>query len=235
MLDPNYIGGSEGDERNPSLKNIGRIASALGVQGMRCRRRTQRAAGKHLPPELTPRLAPDHVLLGGFVVRLWTEVEFAFLHANPRQDPDFVIVACTDTMRTAGYAEGVRRAQLYVEGGADMVMLFPNTREEAERAPRDCGVPLMYVNSAGNRIGRPVFNTAELDAMGYKCVGDAISFIIAAYQGVRTALEQLKATGYTGLDPERAIATRKAIETTIGLDQAYEVEEQTVERAVVSR
>jgi methylisocitrate lyase len=174
-------------------------------------------------------------LLGGFVVRLWTEVEFAFLHANPRQDPDFVIVARTDTMRTDGYAEGVRRAQLYVEAGADMVMLFPNTREEAERAPRDCGVPLMYVNSAGNRVGRPVYNTAELDAMGYKCVGDAISFIIAAYQGVRTALEQLKATGYTGLDPERAIATRKAIETTIGLDQAYEVEEQTVERAVVSR
>jgi methylisocitrate lyase len=111
-----------------------------------------------------------------------------------------------------------------------MVMLFPNSIEEAQRAPRDCGVPLMYVNSAGNRVGRPVFNTAELESMGYKCVGDAITFIIAAYQSVRTALEQLKSTGYSGLDAQQAIATRKAIETTIGLDEAYEVEEQTVER-----
>ena len=204
---------------------------------MRTVREFERAgvAAIHIEDQVFPKRAHYHRDYREHTIpadEMVTKIRYA---VRARQDPEFVIVARTDTMRTDGYAEGVRRAQLYVEAGADMVMLFPNTREEAERAPRDCGVPLMYVNSAGNRVGRPVFNTAELDAMGYKCVGDAISFIIAAYQGVRTALEQLKATGYTGLDPERAIATRKAIETTIGLDQAYEVEEQTVERAVVSR
>ena len=43
-------------------------------------------------------------------------------------------------------------------------------------------------------------------------------------------LTQLKETGSSGLDPAQAIATRKAIEDTIGLEEYYRVEEQTVER-----
>jgi 2-methylisocitrate lyase-like PEP mutase family enzyme len=88
----------------------------------------------------------------------------------------------------------------------------------------------MYVNSAGNRVGRPVLSIAELESMGYKAVGDAISFIIAAYGGVREALERLRASGHTGIDRERAVAIRQAIEHTIGLDEHYRVEEDTVER-----
>src|SRR5215208_3306549 len=89
-----------------------------------------------------------------------TKVRFA---AQARQDADFVLIARTDTMRTEGYEEGIRRARLYAEAGADMVMLFPNNEDEARRAPRDCKVPLIYVNSSGNRVGRPVFHTRELD------------------------------------------------------------------------
>src|SRR6266542_2827176 len=56
------------------------------------------------------------------------KVRFA---CQARQDPDFVIIARTDSMRTDGYDEGVRRARLYAEAGADLVMLFPNAAEEA--------------------------------------------------------------------------------------------------------
>src|SRR5439155_11964430 len=147
-----------------------------------------------------------------------------------RQDPDFVIIARTDSMRTDGYDEGVRRARLYAEAGADLVMLFPNTVEEARRAPRDCGVPLNYVNSPGNRVGRPVFATQQLEAMGYKIVTDATSVIITTYQAVSAMLKRLKETGQTGLDADEAIAGRKAIEDTIGLEEYYKIEEQTVER-----
>src|SRR3712207_4323790 len=133
-------------------------------------------------------------------------------------------------MRTDGYEEGVRRANLYAEAGADMVMLFPITAAEAERAPRDCRVPLVYVNSSGNRVGRPVYPTADLEALGYKMDADAISTIIAAYRAVRGVLTSLKQTGLVGLEPAEAIATRKAIEDTIGLEDYYRIEEQTVER-----
>ena len=147
-----------------------------------------------------------------------------------RRDSDFVIIARTDAMRTEGYEEGIRRANLYAEAGADMVMLFPNTAEEAKRAPGECRAPLVYVNSSGNRVGRPVFATQDLEAMGYKMAYDAIALAIASYRATRDALERLRATGRTGLDQELAIATRKAIEDTIGLEDHYKIEEQTVER-----
>jgi methylisocitrate lyase len=150
--------------------------------------------------------------------------------ARARRDPDFVLIARTDAMRTEGYAEGVRRANLYAEAGADLVMLFPNSAEEAARAPRDCQAPLVYVNSSGNRVGRPVYATQELEALGYKIAYDAIGVPIAVYQAVRGLLEQLRTSGRNGLDEAGAIATRKAIEDTIGLEESYRIEEETVER-----
>lgn len=148
-----------------------------------------------------------------------------------RTDPDFVIIARTDTMKTEGYAEGIRRAALCAEAGADMVMLFPNDLDEARRAPKDCPVPLVYVNSAGNRVGRPLFTTKELEDLGYKIAYEATSVVIVAYRAVETALSRLKERGTVGLDPAEAQAARKAIETLIGLEEHYRVEEQTVERS----
>jgi methylisocitrate lyase len=146
-----------------------------------------------------------------------------------RRDPDFVIAARTDAMRTHDYAEGIRRANLYVEAGADMVMVFPNTLEEAMRAPREVRAPLIYVNSEGNRFERPILSIQELASAGYKMVNDAISAINVIYESVYKLFSGLKQTGRTGLDPAAAIKTRKAIEDTIGLDEYYQIEAQTVE------
>ena len=78
-----------------------------------------------------------------------------------RTDPDLMIIARTDAMRTDGYAEGVKRANLYLEAGAEMVMIFPNTLEEARRAPREIKGLVCYTNSEGNRLGRPLFTAKE--------------------------------------------------------------------------
>ena len=53
---------------------------------------------------------------------------------------------------------------------------------------------------------------------------------IASYQATSALLRRLKETRLTGLDPAEAIAARKGIEDTIGLEEHYAVEEQTVER-----
>jgi 2-methylisocitrate lyase-like PEP mutase family enzyme len=155
------------------------------------------------------------------------KVRFA---AQARRDPDFVLIARTDAMRTEGYEEGIRRANLYAEAGADLVMLFPNTAAEAERAPIDCQAHLVYVNSPGNRVGRPVYAIGDLEALGYKIAYDAIGPTITAYNAMRSMLERLRQSGQTGIDPDLAIRTRKAIEDTIGLEEYYRIEEQTVER-----
>ena len=193
------------------------------------------AAAIHIEDQVYPKRAHYHRDYREHTIPAEDMVQKVRFACQARRDPDFVLMARTDTMRTHGYEEGVRRANLYAEAGADMVMLFPNNAEEARRAPRDCNAPLIYVNSSGNRVGRPVFHTRELEEMGYKIDADAISTIIASYRAVRSVLESLKRSGLTGLEQAEAIATRKAIEDSIGLEAQYRVEEQTVERGATSQ
>lgn len=149
--------------------------------------------------------------------------------AKARNDPDFVIAARTDAMRTDDYAEGIRRANMYVEAGADMVMIFPNTVEEALKAPSEVKAPLIYVNSEGNRLKRPILSMEELEKAGYKMVNDAISAITVIYGSIHELFSRMKQTGRTGLDQNIAIKARKDIEDTIGLEEYYRIEAETVE------
>jgi len=147
-----------------------------------------------------------------------------------RHDRDFVIAARTDAMITDGFAEGVRRANLYAEAGADMVMIFPNSVEEARQAPKEIDADLIFVNSEGNRLGRPIFPVQQLEAMGYKMVNDAISAINVAFKAVKELFIRLKETGATGMDQGVFLPIRREIEETIGLDAYYKIEEETVEK-----
>jgi methylisocitrate lyase len=148
---------------------------------------------------------------------------------NSRRDRDFVIAARTDAMRTDGFAEGVRRANLYTEAGADMIMIFPNTVEEARQAPREIRAALIYVNSEGNRLNRPIFGIRELEDMGYKMANDAISAITVMFKSVTELFVRLRETGQTGMEQEVFRKVRKEIEDTIGLEEYYHIEEKTVE------
>ncbi|PYX89747.1 MAG: carboxyvinyl-carboxyphosphonate phosphorylmutase [Acidobacteria bacterium] len=186
------------------------------------------AAAVHIEDQVYPKRVhyhkgTEHVISAE---EMCEKIQYA---ARARRDPDFVIAARTDAMRTHDYAEGIRRAKLYVQAGADMVMIFPNTTEEALRAPREVPAPLIYVNSEGNRLNRPIFPIAELEAAGYKMVNDAISSISVAYESIYGLFSRLKTTGRTGMDQAVAIKTRKDIEDTMGLDEYYRIEAETVE------
>ncbi|HEV2356878.1 MAG TPA: isocitrate lyase/PEP mutase family protein [bacterium] len=146
-----------------------------------------------------------------------------------RTDPDFLIGARTDAMLTYGFAEGIRRANLYLEAGADFVAVFPNNLEEARKAPREINGHVTYINSEGNRLGRPILPLSDLESMGYKMANDAISAINVAAKSVKDLFETLKRTGRTGMDQATFIPVRKEIEDTIGLDEYYRIEEETVE------
>lgn len=149
---------------------------------------------------------------------------------NARRDADFVIVARTDGMRTDGYEEGIRRAKLYTDAGADMIMMFPNNEDEARRAPGDLpGVELVYVNSSGNRLNRGVFRPADLESWGWKLVSDAILTTNVASAAVWDALKTMREDGTGGQDGEEMRRVRKQIEDTIGLDELYDIERRTVE------
>jgi hypothetical protein len=60
-------------------------------------------------------------------------------------------------------------------------------------------------------------------------VNDAISAITVMFKGVKEVFSRLKETGRTGMDQAVFTKIRKEIEDTIGLEEYYRIEEETVE------
>ncbi len=187
------------------------------------------ASSLHIEDQQFPKRAHYHkgvehvVPLEEFLVKLRAALA-------ARSDPDFVICARTDSMRTHGYEEGIRRARACFEAGADLVKVFPNNDEETEAAPRDLpGVPLVYVNSTGNDQGRGVYPVQRLQEWGWKVVYDSISVTNATFAAVRDFLGRFQRTGYPDFGDTDVVAIREGVEAAIGLNELYEIEAATVE------
>ena len=146
-----------------------------------------------------------------------------------RTDPDFVIIGRTDAMRTDDYEEGIARANLYFDAGADMVMVFPNNLEEAKQAPRDAKGPLAYTNSEGNRLPRPTFTTQQYQDMGYKLASYPTALLCPATQEMKRIIANILTRGESGIPRENMVVWRKEVEDLIGLEEAYKTEAETVE------
>jgi 2-methylisocitrate lyase-like PEP mutase family enzyme len=191
---------------------------------------TAGAAGLHIEDQLYPKRAHYHAGLEHVIT---TEEMLHKLDAciSARVSDDFVVIARTDSMATDGYDEGIRRARRYAEAGADLIMLFPNNVDEVMAAPRDlAGIPLVYVNSEGNRLGRGIYGVDELAGWGWRVAYDAIAVVNSASIAIRETLRTLKREGAVRADPDQMREVRKYIETVVGLEEAYALERATVER-----
>ena len=146
-----------------------------------------------------------------------------------RRDPDLLITARTDAMRSHDFAEGVKRANLYLEAGADMVHIFPNNIEEARKAPKEIAGPVSTLNSVGNLLDRPLLTNRELEEMGYKMVNQGIWATIVAAKAVKEMAEKIYALQHPVIDAEEMRTMRRYIEDTIGLGRMYQLEKETVE------
>jgi methylisocitrate lyase len=189
-------------------------------------------AGVHIEDQLFPKRAHYHT----YQVHEIAPEEFGekigyACRERDRVDPDFVIIARTDSCREFGLDIAADRVNRGADAGADLGLLFPRNRDEAERAPRVCRVPLVYVMSRGNRDGRPIFTRQDLQEMGYVGIIDAQAMLLPAFVAQQKMLQELRATGtYTGLSDAEATRARKDIEDLIRLEEYYEIERQTVER-----
>ena len=187
------------------------------------------AAGLHIEDQIYPKRAHYHKGIEHVVPRdeMVAKVKAAL---DSRTDPDFLIMARTDAMHVDGFAEGVVRANLYLEAGADMVMVFPDTLDDAVNAPRQIDGPLAYTNSEGNRLRRPLFTAKQFEEIGYKLSTYPTALLCPVTQEIKRVVSNLVANGSTGNDPERMIGWRQEVEDLIGLEELYRIESETVER-----
>ncbi|MPZ61683.1 MAG: hypothetical protein GEU93_10385 [Propionibacteriales bacterium] len=186
-------------------------------------------AGIHLEDQIYPKRVHYHKGIE-HIVSTEEMVEKLQAAVEARSNPDFLIVARTDAMATDGYDEAIRRAAHYVEAGADAILVWPNSLEEARRAPTDIAAPTVYGVSEGNRLGRPRPSVAELESMGYKIVRNPHLATLSQYRAVQAALRQWKESGEPSDEPEEMIRIRKELEDVIGLEAYYALERRTVER-----
>ena len=187
------------------------------------------AAGLHIEDQIYPKRAHYHKGVEHVIPRA-EMVQKIKAAVAARTDPNFVIMGRTDAMRTDGYAEGIERANLYFEAGADMVMIFPSTLEEARQAPREVKGPLAYTNSEGNRLRRPLFSVQEFQDLGYKLSTYPTALLCPVTQTIKSVVTNLLTKGVSGQDPEQMIVWRKEVEDLIGLEEYYRIESATVER-----
>jgi methylisocitrate lyase len=187
-------------------------------------------AGMFIEDQVYPKRAHYHRDYQEHTVPMEQMVEKIKWAIEARDDPEFVLAARTDTLRTHGFDEALKRADAYIEAGADEIYLYPNTLEEAKIIPKRIPVPVTYPNSEGNRIGRPILTAAEAEEMGYKYLSTAISGIAVYAHSVYEAFAHMVKVGNSGWKKEKMIETRQMIEDVIGLPKWYKIEEQTTEK-----
>jgi 2-methylisocitrate lyase-like PEP mutase family enzyme len=86
---------------------------------------------------------------------------------SAKVDPDFLVIARTDSRAVLGFDEAVKRANAALEAGADMAFIeAPQTREETAAVPKLVKGPCLL-----NMVWRgktPDLSLSEAEQMGYK-------------------------------------------------------------------
>jgi methylisocitrate lyase len=187
------------------------------------------AAAVHIEDQVYPKRA--HYFRGiEHIVELPEMLERIDCAVRARTDENFLICARTDALLTDSYDEAVSRANAFVDAGADLVMVFPNDEDETRAFPRDVpGVPLVYVNSPGNTMGRGVFSRAQFQEWGWRVVYDSVTTTTVSTLAVHEALLTLRSGDGSVTGHERAASGRQLTLEAVGIEELYQIEERTVE------
>ncbi|HWI13059.1 MAG TPA: oxaloacetate decarboxylase [Burkholderiales bacterium] len=134
-----------------------------------------------------------------------------------RRDPDFIIIARTDSAAGQGLDEAIRRCKAFVAAGADVAFaelkMSPSILDDIRRVTREVGAPCL-ANIAGGKLA--ALTDKELEALGLR---------IAIYPGLgrnaagfalREAMRTLKRDGNVHALRERML-TSEEYAATIGI------------------
>jgi 2-methylisocitrate lyase-like PEP mutase family enzyme len=89
---------------------------------------------------------------------------------------------------------------------------------------------LIYVQSRGNRDGRPIFSRQDMQDMGYVACIEAQVVLCSALHYYKQVLTELRQTGQvTNMTNAEWVASRQEVEDLIDLTAYYEIEAQTSE------
>jgi 2-methylisocitrate lyase-like PEP mutase family enzyme len=146
--------------------------------------------------------------------------------AEARTDSDFVIIVRCNAIGHEGIERALERAAAYTEAGADMLMLFSRSDDHLQAISSRTSLPLAAMSIGAGR------SEQELCAAGYALAVDPMSATVLGYQALKRGYEGIKSEAGIGMSREEILDTIAEVGKTIGIDQLYEIEAQTTERAL---
>jgi len=142
-----------------------------------------------------------------------------------RSDPDFLIIARTGAVKNESFDDAIDRANAYRSAGADIIMLMPQEDDEWERAPELIDAPLAAITSLDAK-------TPDMwQELGWRLIIDPFTAQVIAVDAVQAAYSQFQQSGKTGLDSREIFNTYRQLPALAGLNELYEIEDQTTERS----
>jgi 2-methylisocitrate lyase-like PEP mutase family enzyme len=149
-------------------------------------------AGLHMEDQYVPkRYKPDGLPQ---VVSAEEHVEKIRAAVEARSDPDFCIIGRTDALGRHGLAEAVRRANLYVEAGADMIFVHgAKNTADLHVIVREIGAPNV-MNYSTLREGHvsPLPSFSDLEEIGFKLLILPIELLCAGAKAMARVLAGMK-------------------------------------------
>lgn len=172
------------------------------------------AAGVHIEDQELPKKCGH--LSGKRLVTPDVMAEKIASAVEARKDPNFLIIARTDARGVEDIKSAIKRANIYLEAGADVI--FPEALESKEEFiafKKEVNAPLL---ANMTEFGMTPFITVnEFEDMGYNMVIFPLTTFRVMLKSVQDALEKLKAEG-TQKKLIEDMLTRKELYKLIGYD-----------------
>jgi 2-methylisocitrate lyase-like PEP mutase family enzyme len=147
-------------------------------------------AGLHLEDQALPKRCGH--LAGKVVVPAEEFAAKIRAAVEARTDPDLMIIARTDAIAVNGFDDALRRAELAVRAGADMLFVeAPTTEAQIEQVAHAFDTPLLFNYAPGGRS--PLLPFARLRELGYAVILLPVDTLFVAVRAIETFLRDLRA------------------------------------------
>jgi methylisocitrate lyase len=190
-------------------ENVGRTIYELERAGL---------AGCHLEDQEFPKRCGH--LAGKRLVEVAEMTEKIRAAAAAKRDPDFLLIARTDSRALEDFKGAVKRAQAYIEAGADAI--FPEalqTKEEFRDFAREVKIPLLANMTEFGKS--PSLTVEELGELGYRMVIFPQSAFRVSMKTTSEFFRALREAGTADGWLDR-MQTRKELYETLDYDPAAE-------------
>ena len=148
-----------------------------------------------------------------------------------RRDPNLIIIGRTNSRRTDGLDEALRRGEAFRKAGADILFLHTRNPDEMRIIGERLAPPLMIFAPEDGFSVSP-FTATDLAELGFRLIASSGSAFVAMYKAIRQSYECLAQGKIDPLLGEGGtVAEMNEARRTAGLDEMLDIEKRTMGEA----